>query len=321
MSGSDDRSITESLPRLQRGQRVVRQDQEMRVSGINHVTLAVDDVETSTAFYTDVLGCHLIAYWPKGAYLLAGGVWVALVLGRHDREHAEDYSHLAFDVMPAEFQAMAAAIGAAGCEVWQDNWTEGESLYFRDPSGHKMEIHATTLLDRLRSAESAPWDGLVIASRARHLLAAAPTIRDTLKPRRFSCLPIGVCVLVYNDQDEVLLLRRPSTQDWECPSGAVEAEESLDEAARRELREEVGDVQVGPLLTVHAYTVAYDTFLPPLVSITYAARYQGGTIVPGDDMVGADVIWAPLSEIGSRRAVRVPTETSLITRGADLLKS
>lgn len=153
------------------------------VGGINHITLAVHDVEASVGFYTQVLGCGLLAKWPEGAYLLAGGTWVALVAGRHHPEHPDDYSHLAFDVTPDEFAATADAIRAAGCEVWQDNWTEGDSLYFRDPSGHRMEIHATTLLQRLSSAEAAPWEGLEITPEARRLIAAGHTITGDRPPR------------------------------------------------------------------------------------------------------------------------------------------
>ena len=42
----------------------------------------------------------------------------------------------------------------------QQNWTEGESLYFLDPDGHKLEIHASDLAARLRSARERPWAGL-----------------------------------------------------------------------------------------------------------------------------------------------------------------
>lgn len=44
--------------------------------------------------------------------------------------------------------------------IWQDNWTEGESLYFLDPNGHKLEIHASDLAARLQAARENPWAGL-----------------------------------------------------------------------------------------------------------------------------------------------------------------
>jgi catechol 2,3-dioxygenase-like lactoylglutathione lyase family enzyme len=143
----------------------------MAARGINHVTLAVHDLDASIGFYRDVLGCQVLATWPKGAYLSAGGTWLALVAGRHEREHVDDYSHLAFDVCPDDFDATVDRIRRAGCEVWQDNWTEGDSLYFRDPTGHRLEIHATTLAQRLASAASAPWEGLVITPEGAALAA------------------------------------------------------------------------------------------------------------------------------------------------------
>jgi len=43
------------------------------VGGINHVTLAVGDLERSFGFYTQVLGLRAAARWDGGAYLLARG--------------------------------------------------------------------------------------------------------------------------------------------------------------------------------------------------------------------------------------------------------
>lgn len=291
------------------------------VEGINHITLAVHDVSASIEFYRDVLGCRVIAEWSSGAYLLAGGAWLALVAGNRRPEHPDDYSHVAFDVAPHEFDGAVAAIGAAGCEVWQDNWTEGESLYFRDPSGHRLEIHAATLAERLAAAAASPWEGLSIAGDARRLASAAPTVRDTKKPRRFSCSPVGVCVLVFDDEDRVLLLRPPGQEGWEAVSGAVEASESLDAAARREMAEELGPtVTTGPLVTVHAYTVDYDPDLPSLVSIVFATRYGGGEVRPADDMIGADMAWVEVDDIVARLyEVAVPTETSVFARAKSLL--
>lgn len=69
----------------------------------------------------------------------------------------------------------------------QDNWTEGDSLYFLDPDGHRLEIHATTLADRLRHARADPWEGLVIEDDAleavgfrNELVVAADLARHAL---------------------------------------------------------------------------------------------------------------------------------------------
>jgi catechol 2,3-dioxygenase-like lactoylglutathione lyase family enzyme len=131
------------------------------ITGVNHLTLSIRDVAESFAFYTDVLGFRSLARWPKGAYLLAGDMWVALVLDAHARAGTlPEYTHIAFAVAPADFAALSERIRAAGAPIWQDNWTEGDSLYFTDPNGHKLEIHASDLAARMRSARAAPWEGL-----------------------------------------------------------------------------------------------------------------------------------------------------------------
>ena len=50
----------------------------------------------------------------------------------------------------------------------------------------------------------------------------------------------GACVLVFNEQRELLLQRRTDTNDWGTIGGALELGESLEEAAARELFEETG---------------------------------------------------------------------------------
>src|SRR3546814_15055365 len=49
-----------------------------KVSGLNHLTLAVSDLNRSVAFYRDLLGLRLRAQWDDGAYLDAGSLWLCL---------------------------------------------------------------------------------------------------------------------------------------------------------------------------------------------------------------------------------------------------
>lgn len=287
----------------------------MALGGVNHLTFSVPDVDDAVRFYADVLGCRLVARWPAGAYLVAGHAWLALVEGPAESRPDDDYSHIAFDVAPHDFPAIAERIAAAGCETWQDNRTEGDSVYFRDPAGRRLEVHATSLAARIEHARAAPWDGLVIAPDAAALAVEPPTLSDPVKARRFACAPVGVFVMVVDSEDRFLLLRAPDRPTFEVPSGAVEAGEDLEQAARRELAEETGAVQVGPLSCIHAYTVPYHPRLPPLVSVGFVARLQSGTVVPGDDMAGGEVRWAGVPEVESGEVrVSVPTDTALFAR-------
>jgi catechol 2,3-dioxygenase-like lactoylglutathione lyase family enzyme len=131
------------------------------ILGINHVTLSIADVERSFGFYTAVLGCQPIAKWPGGAYLLAGDLWIALVADQHTRQGPLlEYTHVALSVAEHNFGPLCQRIRASGASIWQENRTEGDSLYFADPDGHKLEIHASNLATRIATAKAQPWDGL-----------------------------------------------------------------------------------------------------------------------------------------------------------------
>jgi catechol 2,3-dioxygenase-like lactoylglutathione lyase family enzyme len=131
------------------------------ITGINHITLAVADVERSFTFYTAILGCQPVAKWPIGAYLLAGDTWIALVADLHVRQVAlPEYTHIAFSISMQEMSALGERIRASGAPIWQENRTEGDSLYFLDPDGHKLEIHASDLAARIAAAKAQPWEGL-----------------------------------------------------------------------------------------------------------------------------------------------------------------
>ncbi|GBQ88196.1 lactoylglutathione lyase [Asaia krungthepensis NRIC 0535] len=132
------------------------------ISGINHVTLCVGDLERSIRFYRDLLGCVLRARWGKGAYMEAGSLWLCLEV------HPEAIlpggsgdSHLAFSVEQDGFTVLCARLSGKVAR-WKENRSEGDSLYFLDPDGHKLEIHVGTLATRLRAWRDRPPEGLVI---------------------------------------------------------------------------------------------------------------------------------------------------------------
>jgi len=135
------------------------------IRGINHITLAVCDLETSFVFYTDVLGMRPLARWYKGAYLEAGGDWVCLSLDEATRRASlPEYTHVAFTVEPGEFRVAVDRLLAAGVVQWQQNKSEGESFYFLDPNGHKLELHVGTLDSRMKALVEKPPRDLVVFS-------------------------------------------------------------------------------------------------------------------------------------------------------------
>ncbi len=131
------------------------------ISGINHITLSIKDVNESFNFYRDVLEFKPLARWPEGAYFLAGDMWMALVLDENLRKSSlPEYTHIAFTIAPKDFERLGQQIVDSQAKIWQKNWTEGDSLYFVDPNGHKLEIHASDVETRLKEAKKNPWPGL-----------------------------------------------------------------------------------------------------------------------------------------------------------------
>ena len=128
---------------------------EPRVTGVNHVTLVVADLDRALAFYCEKLGCVLRARGPRFAYLEAGSLWLCLELGQPDRR--ADDTHIAFSCAAADFEAICARLAEA--PRWKANRSEGASLYFLDPDGHKLELHLGTLESRLAHMRQAEPEG------------------------------------------------------------------------------------------------------------------------------------------------------------------
>ncbi|MEA4963174.1 Glutathione transferase FosA [bioreactor metagenome] len=128
------------------------------INGINHITFAILDLERSLNFYVNLLGLRLIAKWDKGAYLLAGNQWIALNVDEvRIAVPTGDYSHISFNVPSSDFQSLKEKLEEAGVRSFKENTSEGESFYFLDPDGHKLELHYNTLEDRLKWARENDW--------------------------------------------------------------------------------------------------------------------------------------------------------------------
>ncbi len=108
--------------------------------------------------------------------------------------------------------------------------------------------------------------------------------------RRYPKHPlIGVGALIY-DRDRVLMAERggePLKGWWSIPGGLVETGESLDDAIRREVREETG-LEVRPLGVLQIFErIMRDTQGAAeyhYVLVDYVCRITGGTLRAGDDV-------------------------------------
>jgi catechol 2,3-dioxygenase-like lactoylglutathione lyase family enzyme len=120
------------------------------ITGLNHITFAVTDLDRSFQFYRDVLEFKPLCKWSKGAYFLVGDLWFCLNVDEK-RVPQADYTHYAFSVSEKDFAAMEEKILTAGVTIFQENKSPGQSLYFLDPDGHRLEIHIGNWQDRLET--------------------------------------------------------------------------------------------------------------------------------------------------------------------------
>jgi 8-oxo-dGTP diphosphatase len=130
---------------------------------------------------------------------------------------------------------------------------------------------------------------------------------------------VGVGAVVMRD-GFVLLERRgqpPAQGSWSLPGGLVDAGERLEEAVRREVREECAiEVEVGPLLGVFEPLVWDDDgrLLYHYVVLDYLARYVSGDPVIGDD--AAELRWVAFDDLDEYPLLAVTRE--MIERARNL---
>ena len=112
---------------------------------------------------------------------------------------------------------------------------------------------------------------------------------------------VGVGAIVL-DGDRVLLVKRahePLKGEWSLPGGAVDVGETLEEAIRREVREETClDVEVGPIVDV-LDRIRYDPegrVKFHYVLVDFICRPIGGTLQCASD--AEEAAWAEQADFG-----------------------
>ncbi len=123
----------------------------------------------------------------------------------------------------------------------------------------------------------------------------------------------AVAGLLTDGNDKLLLVLRrnpPAAGTWSLPGGKQEPGETLEEALRREIREETGlEIGTPELVTTQDMIVrdAEQRVQYHYVISYYRAQVTGGNLAPGDDV--ADVRWFTLSQMLtldlSRRLLRL----------------
>lgn len=125
---------------------------------------------------------------------------------------------------------------------------------------------------------------------------------------------LGVGAVVWNERNEVLLVRRanpPRQNEWSLPGGKVEFGETLTAAVLREIREETGlEIDVVGLLDVAELIEGAHYVL-----IDFGARVRGGDLKAGSD--AADARWFAREELAR---VSLWSETRRVIKLSDAMR-
>src|SRR5262249_50753823 len=117
--------------------------------GILETALYVDDIQRSVRFYQKVFGFQVIDSSDRLTAMGAGPRQVLLLFKKGASAHlpltATDGSgqlHLAFAIPASELEAWINWLQQHGIAIEQRKTWErgGQSLYFRDPDGHLLEL-------------------------------------------------------------------------------------------------------------------------------------------------------------------------------------
>lgn len=125
----------------------------MKLLGIDHVAISVNDLDVALKFYTEVLGLKITEreYSKPGIeyFLDCGTALIGLIQGEPKGEKhlfadgGVGANHVSFRVPTAEFDRVVEEVKSRGLTITfikkrEKSW----SLYFLDPDGNKLEITA-----------------------------------------------------------------------------------------------------------------------------------------------------------------------------------
>jgi ADP-ribose pyrophosphatase YjhB (NUDIX family) len=122
--------------------------------------------------------------------------------------------------------------------------------------------------------------------------------------------PKVIVSVIVEEEGKVLLLRRaiePRRGYWTFPGGYMEIDESVEECARRESREETGlELELAGLVGIFSRPAPQG---PGIVSIVFRGRIVGGELTPGHEVLEARFVpleaipWEELAYDTTRQAL------------------
>ena len=126
----------------------------MKVTGFSHITLTVRDLQISLEFYQGILGMNIRHRGRTDVYLEWGGAWVCLVERTDVREHTSGFAgmdHVAFFIAENDFNDALDVLQQNNVTIVRGPVQRGAgwSVNFLDPDGTQLELHTSTLDERM----------------------------------------------------------------------------------------------------------------------------------------------------------------------------
>jgi catechol 2,3-dioxygenase-like lactoylglutathione lyase family enzyme len=121
----------------------------MQLEGIDHVALGVRDIERSVNWYVEVLGferIHESMWGGVPTFIGKGNTGIALFPASSDAKSTSASHrdlrmlHLAFRATRQNFLAAQHELEKRGIKFEFQDHEISQSIYFRDPDGHALEI-------------------------------------------------------------------------------------------------------------------------------------------------------------------------------------
>ncbi|KYQ87179.1 glutathione transferase [Thermoactinomyces sp. AS95] len=125
----------------------------MNVSGFNHLTLRVRNLEQSLRFYCGLLGMKLVHKGRKDVYLEWGNAWICLLerLEESSAASGPGMDHVAFTIREPDFFHAVSLLKKNQVEMVREPVFRGGgwSVQFKDPDGIVLELFTGNLEKRM----------------------------------------------------------------------------------------------------------------------------------------------------------------------------
>ncbi|NWL87096.1 MULTISPECIES: NUDIX domain-containing protein [unclassified Paenibacillus] len=116
---------------------------------------------------------------------------------------------------------------------------------------------------------------------------------------------VGVGAVIKDDLDRILLVlrkRAPEAGHWSLPGGKVDYMETIEEAIRREIREELGiEIMIDGLLCVTNHILPEED--THYVAPTFLAHIAAGRVENREPHALGDVQWFPINSMPDKITV------------------